>query len=211
MKKLIYNDLEYPNLLHKNSNSLIKISTLPAKVWKNFCNKNLKYVNRPIRYHAITKQDKKTYNIQQSQFSHKRSIVILPYLQGYQPLFNTTFKNNFTTKEILQLLKKNINILKNIHQNGVTHCDLHTSNIMINKCHDIELIDWDSGTFDDYISEENTYFDDKISTEDIIKKTIQQDKFDLLLMYFSYLRYGDFKHEIPLLTRSLNLESLELS
>lgn len=192
MKNVVVGTKKYYNLYQKDQDSLLKISILPVEIWESFCNKKLKFVNSPIEYHKITTQEKRLYNINQN--AKKRSIVTLPYLHDYQTLCDTVFENTFTTKDILQLLKKNMNILKHIHQKNVTHGDIHEGNIMINKNHNIEFIDWDSGTFDEYISEENTFFDDELSVKEKIQKTIHQDKIDLLLLYFSYLNFGSFTH-----------------
>lgn len=204
MKKVVIGTKKYDNLYHKNKESLLKISILPIEVWESFCNKKLKFVNSPTEYHEITKQEKRLYHIKQN--TNKKSIVTLPYLHGYQTLCDTIFENTFTTKDILQLLKKNMNILKHIHQKNITHGDIHGSNIMINKKHDIEFIDWDLGTYDEYISEENTFFDDKISDKEKINRTIHQDKLDLLLLYFSYLSSGDFTHYLDKDYLSLSMQ-----
>lgn len=191
MKRLIYNNEKYNNIYQQNTKSLLKISALPVEIWENFCNKNLKFVNNPTTFHAITQQEKQKYNIRSNE---KHSIITLPYLKSYKTLYNTIFSSSFTTKEILQLLKDNMRILEYIHDNKVTHGDINSNNIMINEHHNIEFIDFDAATVDEYISEENTFFDDKYSTEEKIKKTMYEDKLSLLVMYFSYLRFGNFKN-----------------
>lgn len=203
MKKLIYDGIEYDNIYCLKGDNLLKLSVLPREVWESFCDKNLKFVNNPIEYREITSEDIGKYNINVGVFVPRLSAITLPFLNGYKTLGETVFEDTFTTKEILQLLKKNMNILKYIHQNGVSHGDIHSDNIMINEKYDIEFIDFEAGTFDEYISAENTFYDDYISNQKKIQKTIHQDKIDLLISYFSYLAFGNFRDTVEFLTVSL--------
>lgn len=196
MEKVVYDGLTYDRLYRQSKNTLLKVSSLPSEVWESFCNKNLDHVNTPISYDRLTKEKIIEYNILLSGFQSFNSIIMLPYLKGYNTLYNTTFNNDFTTKDILLLLKKNMTILKDIHQDNVTHGDIHSSNIMINEDHDLEFIDFDSGTVDSYVSEDNAFFyEQEYTSEEKIKKTRDEDKLDLLLMYLSYLGFGNFKKE----------------
>lgn len=190
MKNLKYGGSTYQNIFHQKDNNLIKISETPVEVWEKFCNKNLKYVNKPISFRPITPQDAKKYKVNEYQ----QSIITLPFLDGYKTLHDTTFNNSFTTTDILQLLKKNMDILQHIHQNQVTHGDVTEHNIMIDKDYNLEFIDFDSATVDDYISQANVFYEEKYSDEEKIKNTIQEDKTDILMIYFTYLCQGNFKN-----------------
>lgn len=207
MKKLKYDGFEYSNLLHKNEKELLKISALPAEVWKTFCDKNLKFANSPIEYRNLTEEEIEKCNKTLSCIRTYRSVITLPYLKDYKTLYDTVFDGTFTTKDILQLLKKNMNILKDIHKNEVTHGDIHTSNIMINQNHDIEFIDFDSGTVNKYISEENHFIFDffEHTTKEQIKATLCDDKISLLVIYLSYLSRGHFKKD-QVLTDDLSFD-----
>lgn len=192
MKRLTCNDTTWYNLYQQEDGNILKISTIPTQVWEKFCNKQLKFVNTPTSYHKISKQDERTYKIGHG-IIRKKSIITLPFLTGYTTLKNTIFDDSFTTTQILELLKKSLGIIEYLHQNQVTHNDIHSNNIMINKNLDLQFIDFDAMTIDDYISEENVYHDDDISDEEKIQESINQDKLDILITYFSYLCSGDFK------------------
>lgn len=203
MKNIVYNEMTYIRIYQKNENALLKISSLPVNIWKQFCSKNLEHVNKPTSYQILTKKDQEKYHVKQNF----KSIITLPYLKEYKTLYNTVFEPNFTTKQVLELLRQNLLILKNIHQNNIYHGDLHPGNIMINKKHDLEFIDFDSAIIDQYISPENILYDDDMNIEEQKSKIILQDKLDILTSYFSYLSYGDFTYEQDVSIKALSLNN----
>lgn len=209
MKNVIYNDITYDRLYYKDEKSLTKVSVIPEEIWTKFCEKKLEHVNSPIEYRNITEEDRKIYSIDKGYTLYeKKSIITLPYLNGYKTLYQTKFEDSYTTEDILLLLKKNLEILKNIHQKGISHSDIQPHNIMINQNKDIEFIDFDSLIIDDYISDENVFFEEDDKLEEKIKRTKIMDKVELFDLYFSYLARGNFKNSGKFKISDLELDGI---
>ena len=209
MKNVTYNDITYDRLYYRDDKSLTKVSVIPEQIWKKFCDKKLQHVNNPTEYHNITKTDRKIYSIDNGYTLYeKKSIITLPYLNDYKTLYQTKFEDIYTTKDILLLLKKNLEILKNIHQKGISHSDIQAHNIMINQNKDIEFIDFDSLIIDNYISDENVFLEDGDKLEEKIRKTKVMDKVDLFDLYFSYLATGNFKNNGEFKISDLQLKGI---
>lgn len=189
MEKLIYHGYEY-RILKQDENTLLKLSTPPPEIWEKFVEKNLSHVNNPIQYRKAMPNDLELFNCQNSRVAYK-SVITLPYLTGYKALYDTTFPNTYTTKDILEICKKNLLILQEIHKKNVCHGDLCSVNIMINEKDDIQFIDFDALLIDDYLSPENTTFSNERG--DLFQPAITADKEAIFSLYISYLAYGNFK------------------
>ena len=202
MKNIVHNEVTYSRLYQKNENELLKISALPAEIWKQFCSKNLKHVNNPTNYRILTEAEKQKYQVTKIY----KSIITLPYLKEYQTLYDTVFEPEFTTTEILTLLRENLLILKNIHDHDIYHGDIHPGNIMINKKHELQFIDFDSAIVGECVSPENSLYDDDMTIEEQKAQIRLEDKLDVLTNYFSYLSYGDFTNQQNISITGLSLD-----
>lgn len=191
MKKLRYHGNEY-RILQPNEETLLKLSTLPPEVWQNFIEKDLPNANTPIACRKTEPSDFDIFGGYKSPLMQYRSVITLPFLSGYQSLLDNTFPVASTTKDILKIFRNNLEILRQIHEKGVCHGDITSSNIMINKENNLEFIDFDSCIIDDYISDENTTIRKEKSKKEIFDQAIREDKEALLFLYITYLAKGNF-------------------
>ena len=186
MQNLVYNNDKYSNIFEYSPKVLMKYSRLPIYNWQILVSKNLKYLNIPIEVNELSKDE-------ENKFRDYKSKVFLPKLIGFQTLFNETYTQNLSTKDILLLLRKNLIILRYLHKNGVIHGDLFSHNIMINSDLELCLIDFDASIIDSNIPEENVYYEELILDKSKISLTRAGDKTDILDLYMYYLIHGDFK------------------
>ena len=191
MENLIYNGDKYDRIFLKDKSILIKYSMIPSNIWKIVQNKNLDFLNIPTDIFELKKEDLK-------QFPNYKSKIYLPNLYEYETLFNEKFTENLNTEEILKQLRDVLLKIKRMHELEVIHTDLFSDNIMIDKNFDIKFIDLDQMIVDNFISEENIFFEDDISFEEKKKLSIIQDKVDILNLYMYYLIRGNFKKSISL-------------
>lgn len=203
MEKLRYHVNEY-RILKPNEDTLLKLSTLPSEAWQNFIEKGLSNANTPIACREAEPNDFGIFGGYKSPLIQYRSVITLPFLSGYKTLRDTTFSSTYTTKDILKLCRTNLEILRKIHEKGVCHGDITSSNIMINKEDDLEFIDFDSCIIDDYISDENTTIRKEKSKKEIFDQAIREDKEALLFLYITYLAKGNFIPTFRISYKDLN-------
>ena len=202
MENITYRGQTYTNIYKYTPDILLKYSKLSIELWNELIIKKLKYLNTPEKIEEIPKDEKNIY------YGYN-SIVYLPYLKNYSTLYNEQFTIGMSTKEILLLLKKNLQIIKDMHKNNVIHADLYPDNIMINKDLDIQFIDLDYSVINDNdIPYENVYYSYEIPYKSKRSLTRIQDKIDILDIYMYYLVNGNFKREENIATdiSSLNLQ-----
>lgn len=188
MNQYISKGISYPRIFQKNKDTLVKFSPVLPEAWEILQTKNLKFVNTPQKIEHLTTEEK-------TKFPYTNSKIELPYLKDYESLEDETITKNFETEKILQLLKHNLSLLKKLHNEKISHTDIHSKNIMIDKNLNLMFIDLDAMIIESYISEENMYFEDKISTEEKQEKSKITDKIDMLNVYLWYLKYGTFKEQ----------------
>lgn len=148
---------------------LIKYSSKPISFWEDLQKKELPAANLPIKYDFPNDFERKDHPNCQTK-------LYLPYLKNFQTLKEETVTKNFKTKDLLLLAKQNLELLKKLHNQGVTHGDLVSTNLMINDKKELYFIDFDEAT---------------ISGKDFSKRK-KEDKLRLLLLYLNYLRFGRF-------------------
>lgn len=180
MKNLKIDEYIYGRIYIKDKNTLVKYSILPCDIWYNLQKKNLDFINAPTSVYSLSKEEKDKYRMCKSK-------IEIPWLRGYHTLYDCKFLNNLTTKELLELLKTNLLLLKKLHENGIVHCDIHAKNIMINKNLDINFIDFDNSIIDDYISPSNIFHNNEMSLSQNKEKSITYDKEDIITPYLSYI------------------------
>lgn len=198
MKNLCVNGEVFPRIFIKDKNTLVKYSKVRKCAWEKLQTKDINFINTPIKIEYLTKEEKQKY-------PNYKSKINLPILKGYDTLLTSQYTKNMDTENILLLYKKNVELLKIVHSNNIVHGDLFCRNIMINKELDINFIDFDQSIIDNYISEENVYFDYDTSLSEKKRYTIVDDKVDLFSLYLSYLVVGAFDKYI---NRSISLSPL---
>ena len=117
-----------------------------------------KYKNTPTKIKELTPEEK-------IHFKYTKSKIELPYLQNYETLGHNKELNNLTTKQLLLLIQKITQKIKQMHKANIYHTDIHSENIMINK-QDIKLIDLDAMLIENYISPENVFIEDNLTFQD---------------------------------------------
>lgn len=190
MKNLQVHGEIYTRIFQKDSENLIKYSMVTKEAWENLIAKNINFINTPTKILELTKEEQK---------DHKRSKskIILPFLKEYDPLSYATNINSLNTEELLLLTKKLINLVKKLHQNDISHGDIHSKNIMINKNLNIMFIDLEAVVTENYISPENTYYRySDLSLKQKKENSIKDDKLALLSLLLYYLNYGTYKGQM---------------
>lgn len=188
MNNIIY-DNEVYNRLYKCNDTIIKYSFQNIEAWKSLMCKNISFINTPISYAHLSRKEKALYKNCESK-------IIIPFLSGYSTLYNNTFIKKQDTIDILFLMKKMLLCLKVMHNNNIYHGDLFSKNIMVNENFDISFIDLDASIIDENISEENLYYNDNLSIQQIIDKTISEDKKSLFMLLCYYLVNHNFNVDI---------------
>ena len=191
MERLIYHGYEY-RILRANDDTLLKLSTIPEESWQRFVEKDLPNANTPLSFRNVNANDTEMFGKCQNPFVKYRTVITLPFLPKYKTLSDTIFPSTYTTKDILRICRNNLQILKQIHEKDVCHCDIIPSNIMINKTDEIEFIDFDACIIDDYISEENIIGRIGEDKKQIFAEAVMEDKEALFSLYLNYLANGTF-------------------
>lgn len=186
MKNLIADGIYYNNIFKTGVKSLKKYSAVTKEAWDTLNDKNIAFINAPKVAYELTDKEKK-------KFRFSNSKIILPYLNKYDTLASAKVTKDMTTEEILKLYKKNVKLLKLLHDNNVFHGDIHNENIMINKNEELCFIDLDASIIDEYVSRENIYYTDgSLDISEKKEKTRNDDKVGLFAMYVAYLVEGEF-------------------
>lgn len=188
MKKFISQAGYYPRIFQENPNTLIKFSSVVPEAWKLLQTKKISFINTPQKIEYLTEEEK-------LNFPNCNSKIELPYLKNYISLDEEKITKNFNTEKILKHSKSNLSLLKKLHDENISHADIHSKNIMIDKDLNIIFIDLDAMIIESYVSEENVYFEDTISIEEKQEKSKINDKVDMLNIYLWYLKYGTFKDQ----------------
>lgn len=190
MKNLQVHRETYARIFQKDSENLMKYSMVTKEAWENLIAKNIKFINIPTKILGLTKEEKKEYK-------YSKSKIILPFLKEYESLSYATNINNFNTEELLLFTKKLITLTKKLHQKKVSHGDIHSENIMINKNSDIVFIDLEAMITGNYISQENVYYEDSnLSIKQKKENSIKDDKIALLSLLLYYLNYGTYQGQM---------------
>lgn len=188
MKKMKANGRIYNNV-YCDSNCVIKYSPVEIKAWETLFDKHLSFLNYPFKYIDLDNEEKNIYG-------NCHSKIYLPFLSGYETMYNSKVLNNCDSKDILLLLKKMLLLLKKMHKKSIYHGDIYSENIMINDKLDVNFIDLDLAIIHNYISESNIYVDDEIDDE--LKKiyTMNDDKKGIFYLFMYYFAYGNFKQDV---------------
>ena len=196
----IINNNEIYRRLNRYEDVIIKYSPQSIQSWEKLINYNLSFINTPINCTQLSTLEKEIY------FNCETKIT-LPYLNKYYTLYKLPFVKQYSKTEILILIKEMLQCVKVMHTKNIYHGDIHSKNIMINEKLNIAFIDFDSSIIDNIISEENTFYLDDISTEEIIKKTAIDDKKSLFMLLCYYLVNNNFNTDI---SYNVNINNLLL-
>lgn len=196
---MVVDNQVYNNLIRKY-NTILKYSFQSIEAWEKLCKKNLPYVNNPIRYEKLSIIEKKIHKFCISK-------IEIPYLKDYFMLYNNPFIKYLNDIEILTLLKQMLLSLQDMHKNGVYHGDIFSKNIMMDKEMNFSFIDLDASIIDNIISQDNTYYEDKVSLEEKKSMTIDDDKIGIVKMFLYYFINGNFNSGI---SYDINIKNLGL-
>ena len=193
MKKLVIGDDSYERIFLLRKNYLLKYSPVDVKAWELLMKKNLSFVNCPIKVDELDKDDSNRCNV-----TNCKSKIILPFLTDYKALSFETFTPSISDEEFLKLWKRNVILLRELHDNDIVHGDIYGKNIMINDKLDIQFIDLDAMIIGDMISIEHGLAEEKEDyTWDEFKQVGRyEDKVSLMGMYLYYLCLGKFSSNI---------------
>lgn len=188
MKNFIIHNTTYTRILQKDNFTLLKYSPVSKEAWTKLQEQNIEFLNIPIKVKNITPQEKIIH-------PESNTKIELPYLQNYETLGHNKELNNLTTKQLLLLIQKITQKIKQMHKANIYHTDIHSENIMIND-KDIKIIDLDAVLLKDYISTENIYIEDEISFTQKQKLSQKDDKQSILNLLLYYLKNGTFKYQM---------------
>ena len=87
------------NRLFLFNNIIIKYSSQNIEVWEKLVNKNISFINTPIKYSNLSIIEKKS-------FRNCNSKITLPYLHNYYTLYKYPYIEQLENKDILLLFKK---------------------------------------------------------------------------------------------------------
>lgn len=186
MKNVIYNGNKYFNVFQKDDNTIFKFSPMSINGWKLLNEKKLEFLNTPLAYRRLKEEEKQ-------KFRYCNSLIKLEFLKDYVTLNNFSNISSMNKIEVLNLIKKLLELIKQMHLKNVVHSDLNPDNIMINNNLDLQIIDLDSAIVDDFISNDNIYVKDNISLKDKINNSINDDKLDIFRLLIYYLINNTFK------------------
>lgn len=189
MQNLKIHETTYSKIFTLDDGTLVKYSLVKKSAWETLKAKNISFVNNPTKILSLTSEEKKKYPFCKSK-------IFLPFLTEYKTLHSEKVTKKFNTEEIIQLIEKIIILIKYLHTNNICHGDIHSENIMINKSLNINFIDLEAMIIDNYISPENTYYDDEETFENKKKLTIIDDKLSLLSLLLYYLSNGTFHNQM---------------
>lgn len=188
MKNFTVHDTNYTRIIKKNNTTLIKYSPVEKQGWLILQSKNIKFINTPTKIKELTPEEK-------IHFKYTKSKIELPYLQNYETLGHNKELNNLTTKQLLLLIQKITQKIKQMHKANIYHTDIHSENIMINK-QDIKLIDLDAMLIENYISPENVFVEDDLTFQEQQNKSQEEDKQSILNLLLYYLKKGTFQDQM---------------
>lgn len=188
MKNFTVHDTNYTRIIKKNNTTLIKYSPVEKQGWLMLQSKNIKFINTPTKIKELTPEEK-------IHFKYTKSKIELPYLQNYETLGHNKELNNLTTKQLLLLIQKITQKIKQMHKANIYHTDIHSENIMINK-QDIKLIDLDAMLIENYISPENVFIEDNLTFQEQQNKSQEEDKQSILNLLLYYLKKGTFQDQM---------------
>ena len=188
MKNFTVHDTNYTRIIKKNNTTLIKYSPVEKQGWLILQSKNIKFINTPRKIKELTPEEK-------IHFKYTKSKIELPYLQNYETLGHNKELNNLTTKQLLLLIQKITQKIKQMHKANIYHTDIHSENIMINK-QDIKLIDLDAMLIENYISPENVFIEDNLTFQEQQNKSQEEDKQSILNLLLYYLKKGTFQDQM---------------
>lgn len=188
MKNFTVHDTNYTRIIKKNNTTLIKYSPVEKQGWLILQSKNIKFINTPTKIKELTPEEK-------IHFKYTKSKIELPYLQNYETLGHNKELNNLTTKQLLLLIQKITQKIKQMHKANIYHTDIHSENIMINK-QDIKLIDLDAMLIENYISPENVFIEDNLTFQEQQNKSQEEDKQSILNLLLYYLKKGTFQDQM---------------
>lgn len=188
MKNFTVHDINYTRIIKKNNTTLIKYSPVEKQGWLILQSKNIKFINTPTKIKELTPEEK-------IHFKYTKSKIELPYLQNYETLGHNKELNNLTTKQLLLLIQKITQKIKQMHKANIYHTDIHSENIMINK-QDIKLIDLDAMLIENYISPENVFIEDNLTFQEQQNKSQEEDKQSILNLLLYYLKKGTFQDQM---------------
>ena len=187
MKNFTVHDINYTRIIKKNNTTLIKYSPVEKQGWLILQSKNIKFINTPTKIKELTPEEK-------IHFKYTKSKIELPYLKNYETLGHNKELNNLTTKQLLLLIQKITQKIKQMHKAHIYHTDIHSENIMINK-QDIKLIDLDAMLIENYISPENVFMEDDLTFQEKQNKSQEEDKQSILNLLLYYLKKGTFQDQ----------------
>lgn len=191
---LVINGDPYDRIFLLKKNYLLKYSPVDVKAWELLMKKNLSFVNCPIKVDVLDKDDSRKCNVR-----NYKSKIILPFLAGYEAISFETFTHSISDEDFLKLWKRNVILLRELHDNDIVHGDIYGKNIMINDKLDIQFIDFDAMIIGDMISMEQGLDDDYYTLDEIKQTGRYVDKFHIMGMYLYYLCLGKFSSDIVVL------------
>lgn len=188
MKNFTVHDINYTRIIKKNNTTLIKYSPVEKQGWLALKSKNIKFINTPTKIENLTPEEK-------IRFKYTKSKIEIPYLKDYETLAHNKELNNLSTEQLLLLITKITQKIKQMHKAHIYHTDIHSENIMINK-QDIKLIDLDAMLIENYISPENVFIKDDITFQEKQTKSKEEDKQSILSLLLYYLKKGTFQDQM---------------
>ncbi len=191
MEKLFYNGNEYDRIFIWGEDYFLKYSPVEIAAWNLFKDKNLSFVNIPKDVYKLNDNEKNN-----QLFINCKSKIVLPVLKGYKTLDTEQFTCYISDEEFLKLWKRNILLLKEMHNSDIIHGDIYSKNIMINNDLDIQFIDFDALIIENMVSNEHCFDEEHYSIDSIKQYGRYEDKTSLMGMYLSYLCYGKFSSNI---------------
>lgn len=183
-KKIFYSD----NIFVNDDNSLLKFVVNDKYYWQAIKDKNISFVNSPIKILDISEGQKSKYG--------RDCAVVLPYLKEYTSLRNSILIESFDTVDGLKLMKELFEKLKYIHEHDLIHGDISSSNIMINDDKDVKFIDFENGIVDGMISFFNDWGCMTDNHENIVLFTKREDIYDMIELLSKFLCFGSFDQSL---------------
>lgn len=181
MENIVYDGLVYERLF-RQGDYILKYSRQSVNAWEALTNKYLPFLNIPSSYSILSEEEKDAYKA----FSK----IYIPYLYGYKTLYGNSL--NIEEKEILLFLKKLLEYVQTMHKNNFYHGDIFSQNIMVNDNLDVSFIDLDASIVEDFISDENVYFEDEIEMDEKKLLTLTDDKLGIFNLFLHYFTNGNF-------------------
>lgn len=188
MKNLKIHGELYKKMFIKDENYIIKYSLVKKPAWEKLKSKKLSFINEPLKIKELKTNQKQTFE--------DETAILLPFLKEYETLGNSKKLNTLTTEELLKLMQRLTNIIKQMHKKQIYHTDLHSNNIMINEKGNIKLIDFEAMMIEKYISKENIYYEDYLTLETKQNLSIIEDKLSIISLMLYYLKNQTFKSQL---------------